>query len=70
MRTRPGKEALKRRQTTALENIRDHIKAAHADGKKDEPHNVGKKGTMDLHKKEMKILTAKLNIQIANPEVV
>ena len=62
MRTRSGKEALKRRQTMALENLKQHLKSGHAEGKTDNPHVVGRKGSLETHKKEISLLQGKLNV--------
>ena len=59
-RTRPGKEALKRRQATALENLNRHFKKEHLDGKKDEPHKAVRKGSLEAHKKELAVLNSKV----------
>jgi len=48
-RTRSGKEALKRRQTMALENLKQHLKSGH-------------KGSLETHKKEISLLQGKLNV--------
>ena len=63
MRVRAGKEALKRRQATALENLNQHIKKEHLDGKKDEPHKSGRKGSMEAHKKELAVLNGIVKVE-------
>lgn len=62
---RAGKEAFKRRRLRAMKNTTQHIIDAHQNGEKNEPHKVGRKGSLDGHKKELKILTKKLGGEAA-----